>query len=277
MKPRFRSVLSMPPRPTNPGRWVAHAEKSSGSTSTATAYLEAAVPKDQRPVNELSQLKDDTLYSWGSLEMNDYLKRLGGVFAFFLALVGGPIAYQTFSPSDQPVEWILSASVGSLVVVAIVVVRIFLGWAYVSDRLLSASYAYEETGWYDGQTFVKPPEVLTRDRLLGMYETKPVLQKLRVTLIGSGILLFLSATLLYGIIRADADENGMYGRSAGRGPRQVTADGIIFGSKLTDLSQLKEDDELAAAEAAAQGGVPGYCRDRLLRAAAGGSVCSKFD
>jgi len=29
---------------------------------------------------------------------------------------------------------------------------------------------YEETGWYDGEVFVKPPEVLTRDRLLGMYE-----------------------------------------------------------------------------------------------------------
>jgi hypothetical protein len=31
---------------------------------------------------------------------------------------------------------------------------------------------YEETGWYDGEVFVKPPEVLTRDRLLGMYEVR---------------------------------------------------------------------------------------------------------
>ena len=107
------------------------------------------------------------LYSWGALELPDYLKRLAGVFVFFVALVGGPIAYQTFAPSDQPFEWALSAAVGSLVVVTVVVVRIFLGWSYVSDRLLSATYAYEETGWYDGQTFVKPPEVLTRDRLLG--------------------------------------------------------------------------------------------------------------
>lgn len=41
-----------------------------------------------------------------------------------------------FSP--QPVAWALSASVGSLVIVAIVVVRIFLGWQYVGDRLMSA-------------------------------------------------------------------------------------------------------------------------------------------
>lgn len=83
----------------------------------------------------------------GQLEFNDYIYRLGGVFAFFMTLVGGPIAYQTFEPTAQPVEWALSASVGSLVVVAIVVVRIFLGWSYVSDRLLSAAYPYEETGW----------------------------------------------------------------------------------------------------------------------------------
>ena len=31
---------------------------------------------------------------------------------------------------------------------------------------------YEETGWYDGQVFVKPPEVLARDRLLGSYEVR---------------------------------------------------------------------------------------------------------
>ena len=59
-------------------------------------------------------------------------------------------------------------------------------------------------------------EVLTRDRLLGMYETKPVLQKLRVTLIGSGVILFTSAALLFGIIRAEADEDGMYGRGSSR-------------------------------------------------------------
>ena len=83
----------------------------------------------------------------GALDLTQYLQRLAGIFAFFMAVVGGPIAYETFNPSDQPLEWLLSATVGSLVVVAIVVIRIFLGWAYVSDRLLSAVYPYEETGW----------------------------------------------------------------------------------------------------------------------------------
>lgn len=64
----------------------------------------------------------------------------------------------------------MSAALGALLVVAVAVLRIYLGWAYVGGRLLSAAVEYEETGWYDGQLFVKPPEVLARDRLLGSYE-----------------------------------------------------------------------------------------------------------
>ena len=47
----------------------------------------------------------------------------------------------------QPLEWAVSGCLGSLMVVALLVLRIYLGWAYVGDRLLSASVAYEESGW----------------------------------------------------------------------------------------------------------------------------------
>lgn len=40
-------------------------------------------------------------------------------------------------------------------------------------------------------------------------------------------------------------------------PRAVTSDGVLYGKRLKDLSQLANDDELAAEEAAAQGGIPG--------------------
>lgn len=54
-------------------------------------------------------------------------------------------------------------------------------------------------------------------------------------------------------------------------------DGVIYSSRVKTLAALKSDDEAAAAEAAAQGGVPGYCGDRYFRAAAGGQYCPKFD
>lgn len=37
----------------------------------------------------------------GTLELNQYALRLAGVFAFFFALIGGPVAYQTFDPYSQ--------------------------------------------------------------------------------------------------------------------------------------------------------------------------------
>ena len=67
------------------------------------------------------------------------------------------------------------------------------------------------------------------------------------------------------------------GRGAARMPQQVLPNGIIYSSKVARLSDLTTNDEAAAAEATAQGGVPGYCGDRSLRALAGGQYCTKFD
>lgn len=63
---------------------------------------------------------------------------------------------------------------------------------------------------YDGQVFVKPPEVLTRDRLLASYQVKPVLDKLRQTLLGAGVVLLTSSVLLGGLIQTGS-EDGVYG------------------------------------------------------------------
>jgi hypothetical protein len=59
-------------------------------------------------------------------------------------------------------------------------------------------------------------------------------------------------------------------------PRQVTADGLLYGKRVKDLSQLLNDDELAAEEAAAQGGVPGeWCRGRNHRQVACAPLCQR--
>ena len=73
---------------------------------------------------------------------------------------------------------------------------------------------------YDGQTFVKPPEVLTRDRLLGTYEVKPTLARLKATLLGTGSSLLVSAVLLLGLVNSQADADGMIGEGLHRAPMQ---------------------------------------------------------
>ena len=85
-------------------------------------------------------------------------------------------------------------------------------------------------------------------------------------------MLLTSALLLFGLIQTDSEATTRTVM-----PSKVTSEGVIFSDRVTDLSQLKEDDELAAAEAKASGPYPGYCRDRYLRARAGTTNCEQFD
>lgn len=60
-------------------------------------------------------------------------------------------------------------------------------------------------------------------------------------------------------------------------PRSLPGEGIVFSERVNQIQDLLDDDELAAEEALAQGGIPGYCSDRYFRAASGGQYCDKFD
>ncbi|XP_077233767.1 DUF1230 family protein (DUF1230) isoform X5 [Tasmannia lanceolata] len=168
---RFRSVR-------NRSRWnhikALNDEREGGASGFAgqswNPGLEIEVPFEQRPVNEYSSLKDGPLYSWGELSPGAFFLRLGGLWLVTFTVLGAPIAAASFNPSRDPLRFMLAAGTGTLFLVSLVVLRIYLGWSYVGDRLLSAVIPYEESGWYDGQMWVKPPEVLARDRLLGSYK-----------------------------------------------------------------------------------------------------------
>jgi len=79
-----------------------------------------------------------------------------------------------------------------------VLLRLYLGWSYVCDRLSQETIGYEESGWYDGQTWTKPPEVLSRDRLIVSYQVQPILQRLQRTL-GIIAILIISGSLLWNL------------------------------------------------------------------------------
>eukprot|EP01024_Parvocaulis_polyphysoides_P032052 TRINITY_DN28807_c0_g1_i4.p3 TRINITY_DN28807_c0_g1~~TRINITY_DN28807_c0_g1_i4.p3 ORF type:complete len:318 (-),score=11.01 TRINITY_DN28807_c0_g1_i4:250-1122(-) len=141
------------------------------------------VPKEQQPMYELKSLQEMMMFNWATLPLGKFVQRLAIVYLGFFAFVGLPISAFTFDPVNEPVQFFSSASVGCLFIVIVTVLRLYLGWAHVGNRLLSATVEYEETGWYDGQVWVKPPQVLMRDRLLGNYTVRPTLTRLRNTLV----------------------------------------------------------------------------------------------
>jgi hypothetical protein len=131
----------------------------------------------------------------------------------------------------------------------------------------TALHCLQETGWYDGQQFVKPPEVLARDRLLGTYEVNPVMRRLRGVMLGTGASLLLASVLLVTTTRVDAD--GMYGRGSAA-PRTIGQDGRIIYSRDVDLNVVTEDDFFAAEE---QVGMSGMTHTTLRRPLQLSHVC----
>lgn len=141
------------------------------------------VPPEQRPVNEYQELKASWFFSWVTLTWPQYLKKLAWVWGLSWIVVG-PVAAASFPPSRQFLPFLLSGGAGASFLLSLVLIRLYLGWFYVRSRLTSTRISYEESGWYDGQNWEKPPEFLAQDQLIFTYQVNPLFQRLRRTFYG---------------------------------------------------------------------------------------------
>ncbi len=133
-------------------------------------------------------------YSWGSRALRGYLVP---VISLWLVswLVVGPMAAVSFGPDRLPIRFMISASLGALILPVLTLVQLYIGWNHVCDRLSQQSVFYEESGWYDGQMWEKPEEVFNQDRLIADYQVKPILLRLQKTFaVICGILAFSLVT-----------------------------------------------------------------------------------
>jgi Conserved in the green lineage and diatoms 27 len=145
-----------------------------------TSLSVCPVPSEQQPLNEYEQLKESPFFCWTTLEGFAYARKLIWVWVWGWA-IAGPIAAASFPPERYPLRFALAGGGGALVFVVLLLVRLYLGWFYVRDRLNQETVFYEESGWYDGQAWPKPPEMLTRDRLIVTYQVQPILNRLKQT------------------------------------------------------------------------------------------------
>ncbi|PSB50599.1 CGLD27 family protein [Chamaesiphon polymorphus] len=156
------------------------------------------VPKEQQPINEYQELQSSWFFGWVKLEPGKYITKLLWVGIWSL-IITAPLAAASFPIAKYPIQFGICAIVGSSIFVILATVRLYLGWIYVKNRLYGESIFYEESGWYDGQTWLKTPEILTRDRLLVSYEIQPIIARIKttfLTLIGATIAV-ISSWLLF--------------------------------------------------------------------------------
>nr|AIA21508.1 hypothetical protein [Neopyropia fucicola] len=139
------------------------------------------VPKEQQPVHEYTSLKNSWFFCWPTLSRRSYNKKI--TIALLLnCLLVSPILLSIFPITKLPLKFFFSEFITSSLMTGFILIRLYLGWSYVVKRLMSATVFYEESGWYDGQIWVKPSEILLKDRFIGLYEVFPLLNKIKNTL-----------------------------------------------------------------------------------------------
>ena len=170
------------------------------------------VPMDQRPSSQLKEVAEGLVSGWGGLDGKSYAVRLTILCGFFFTVIAYPIASETYNPEIQWTEAHVAAMLGSLVAVSAITLNIHNSWDYVRNRLLSATIEYEETGWYDGQVYVKTPEMLAKDRLDGTYVCGPAVARCKKTMLacGAGVLGCVFALNALDAPKVDQENFGSY-------------------------------------------------------------------
>lgn len=142
--------------------------------------ISCPVPSEQQPINEYQELKDSWFFRWVTLSLWGFARKLFWIWLFTL-LITAPIAAASFPPEEQILAFLLASAFGSSLFVAFILIRLYLGWSYIGDRLKTTKIVYEESSWYDGQVWEKPVEFYYRDQLIYKHQVQPNLTRLRKT------------------------------------------------------------------------------------------------
>lgn len=153
------------------------------------------VPKDQRPLDEYKKLKECNNFFWCIEGKITYFKSL-----FYISFLSFIFSYLVLIVSSfsvtNPIYLLIYSLISAIFIIILLCLRSYLAWQYIYYRLMDATVPYEESGWYDGQVWIKPPQILLQDRLIGTYEIYPGLSRLQMTLTFLFILLFTGITLV---------------------------------------------------------------------------------
>ena len=134
------------------------------------------VPRDQQPTNEFIELSNSIIFSWPKTKRSlivVLIKFWIGAFILFLIISSGSIYFKT-----SIFKYILLSLFSSLSIPLLISIRLYLGWNHVFKRLTSERVEYEESGWYDGQIWMKPPVLKEKESLIASIEVKPILKNL---------------------------------------------------------------------------------------------------
>ena len=134
------------------------------------------VPREQQPTNEFIELSKSKIFSWPKTKKSLIIVLIKfWILGFFLFLVisSGSIYFKKFI-----FKYILLSLFGSLSIPLLISIKLYIGWNHIFKRLTSEKVEYEESGWYDGQVWIKPLVLKEKESLIASIEVKPILRNL---------------------------------------------------------------------------------------------------
>ena len=134
------------------------------------------VPREQQPTNEFIELSKSVIFSWPKTKKSliiVLIKFWVGAFILFIIISSGSIYFKT-----SLLKYILLSFFSSLSIPLLISIRLYLAWKHVFKRLTSEKVEYEESGWYDGQVWIKPLVLKEKESLIASIEVKPILNNL---------------------------------------------------------------------------------------------------
>ena len=152
------------------------------------------VPREQQPTNEFIELSKSIIFSWPKNKKSLFLvliKFWVASFLMFLIISSGSIYFKT-----SLLKYVLLSFFSSLSIPLLISIRLYLGWNHIFKRLTSERVEYEESGWYDGQVWIKPLILKEKESLIASIEVKPILQNL-IQVLSIILVLALSGVLLF--------------------------------------------------------------------------------
>ncbi len=152
------------------------------------------VPKEQQPTNEFIELSKSIIFSWPKTKKSLILALIKFwvvTFILFIVISSGSIHFKT-----SIIKYVLLSFFTSLSIPLLISIRLYLGWNHVFKRLTSERVEYEESGWYDGQVWIKPLVLREKESLIASIEVKPILKNI-IQIFSIISVLALSGILLF--------------------------------------------------------------------------------
>ena len=156
--------------------------------------INCPVPKDQQPTNEFIELSKSKIFTWPKSKKSFsfiLFKFWVITFILFIIISSGSVYFET-----AKLKYILLSFFCSLSLPFLISIRLYLGRNRIFKRLTSEKVEYEESGWYDGQIWMKPIKLKEKESLIASLEVKPILKNL-IQILSIIIIVALIGILLF--------------------------------------------------------------------------------